>query len=58
MAFLRQHGGDDLSALFVRSIDQRAGEARVSLYKPPTAGFAPYSYDYARQRSHFLKFLS
>lgn len=62
-AFLRQHGGDDFSAftrtyLFVRSIDRRAGEARVFLYRPPAAGFALYSYDYARQRSRFLEFLS
>ncbi|MET4074312.1 hypothetical protein [Hymenobacter sp. UYCo722] len=62
-AFLRQHGGDDFSAfartyLFVRSIDRRAGEARVFIYKPPATGFALYSYNYALQRSHFLKFAS
>ena len=62
-AFLRQHGGDDFSAfartsLFVRSIDRRAGEARVLFYKPPSDGCTVYSYDYARQRSRFLKSLS
>lgn len=62
-AFLRQHGGDDFSAfartrLFVRSIDRRAGEARVFLYHPPAAGFALYSYDYGHQRSRFLEFVS
>ena len=61
-AFLRQHGGDDFSAfarthLFVRSIDRRAGEARVLLFKPPSDGGAVYAYDYARQRSRFLKIL-
>ena len=61
-AFLRQHGGDDFSAfarthLFVRSIDRRAEEARVLLFKPPSDGGAVYAYDYARQRSRFLKIL-
>ena len=61
-AFLRQHGGDDFSAfarthLFVRSIDRRAGEARVLLFKPPSDGGAVYAYDYARQRSRVLKIL-
>ncbi len=62
-AFLRQHRSDDFSAFagtyfFVRGFDHDTGEAIVFLFYLPTAGCAVYRYDYKRQRSRFLEFLS